>query len=84
MLVVNTPEQAQDFARQMAPLADYDIGQRLEKIAARPLLVWHGEADDVVPVAESVRLERALREAKLDAGLTFITEQGIGLSLIHI
>ncbi|HBV39868.1 MAG TPA: esterase [Erwinia sp.] len=77
-LVVNTPEQAQDFARQMAPLTDYDIGQRLEKIADRPLLVWHGEADDVVPVAESVRLERALREAKLDAGLTFITEQGIG------
>lgn len=77
-LAVHTPEQAQAFAQRMAPLADYDISRQLEKIADRPLLIWHGEADEIVPVAESVRLEKALREAKLDAGLTFLTEQGIG------
>ena len=33
----------------MAPLADYDPCNRLEALANRPLLLWHGEADEVVP-----------------------------------
>ena len=77
-LVAKTPQQKQAFAERMAPLASYDISEQLEKIASRPLLVWHGEADEVVPAAESFRLKNALREAKLDANLTFITEQGVG------
>jgi len=77
-LAVTTPEQKKTFAARMAPLAEYDVSQQLEKLADRPLLVWHGEADEVVPAAESVRLEKALREAKLDARLTFLTEKGIG------
>jgi len=77
-LTVETAEDKQKLAEELAPLAEYDIGQRLEKIADRPLLLWHGEADEVVPVAESLKLEKALREAKLDARLTFLTEQGVG------
>ncbi|WP_147194525.1 esterase [Pantoea sp. CCBC3-3-1] len=77
-LVAKTPEQQQIFAGRMAPLAEYDVSEQLEKLADRPLLVWHGEADDVVPAAESFRLEKAMREAKLDARLTFLTEKGIG------
>lgn len=76
--VAKTPEQARILAERTAPLGQYDVSERLEKIADRPLLVWHGEADEVVPAEESMRLERALREAKLDDQLTFLTEQGVG------
>ena len=77
-LVAKTPDQKKEFADRTAPLADYDVSSRLETIADRPLLLWHGEADEVVPLAESVRLEKALREATLDTNLTYITEKGIG------
>jgi fermentation-respiration switch protein FrsA (DUF1100 family) len=29
----------------------------------RPLLLWHGDADDVVPPEETFRLQQALRQA---------------------
>ncbi|ENJ8188664.1 prolyl oligopeptidase family serine peptidase, partial [Yersinia enterocolitica] len=61
-----------------APLADYDLSHQLEKIAERPLLVWHGEADDVVPAAESARLVQALQVSRRDNHLTYLTEPGIG------
>lgn len=77
-LVAKTAEQKKALLERLAPLADYDVSPRLEKLADRPLLVWHGEADEVVPAAESVRLEKAMREAKLDANLTYIVESGIG------
>ncbi|WP_380184093.1 esterase [Kalamiella sp. sgz302252] len=75
-LASDAPEEA--FAQRIAPLAAYEVSHQLEKLADRPLLVWHGEADEVVPAAESLRLERALKEAKLDARLTFLTEPGVG------
>ncbi len=77
-LVVHTSEQHRLFAERMAPLEAYDISQQLEKLATRPLLLWHGEADNVVPVAESRRLQHALHDAALDSHLTWLTEEGIG------
>lgn len=77
-LVAKTSQQQQEFAGRMAPLANYDVSGQLEKLASRPLLVWHGEADEVVPAAESFRLKSALQEARLDANLTFITEKEVG------
>ncbi|KGT94368.1 esterase [Erwinia typographi] len=77
-LAAATPEQKKTLDGRLAPLAEYDVSQQLEKLGDRPLLVWHGDADEVVPAAESARLEKALREAKLDANLTYITERGIG------
>ncbi|CNE74201.1 esterase [Yersinia kristensenii] len=69
---------AAEFERRLAPLADYDLTHQLEKIADRPLLVWHGEADDVVPAAESARLVQALKISGRDKHLTYLTEAGIG------
>lgn len=71
-------ELAGALARQTALLADYDITDRLENIARRPLLIWHGEADELVPVAESLRLQNALSEAQLDDNLTCLIETGVG------
>ncbi|CNH90294.1 esterase [Yersinia pekkanenii] len=67
-----------EFERRVAPLADYDLSHQLDKIAERPLLVWHGEADEVVPAAESARLVQELRTRGRDKHLTYITEAGIG------
>lgn len=77
-LVAHTPEQKETFATRLAPLAPYDPSQQLDKLANRPLLLWHGEADVVVPFAETVRLERALNEAQLDGNMTFLAEKHIG------
>ncbi|MEQ9948416.1 esterase [Pectobacterium aroidearum] len=59
-------------------LADYDVTTRLDALSNRPLLVWHGEADDVVPAAESVRLYQALQARDKLANLTYLTEPGVG------
>ena len=77
-LTAHTPEQKQEFARRMAPLAEYDPCQQLAALANRPLLLWHGEADEVVPFAETVRLETALREQALDGQFTSLSEKHIG------
>lgn len=77
-LVARTPDERQALAERLAPLDEYEVSHQLAKIADRPLLVWHGDADEVVPVAESVRLEKALRESGQDSNLTFLIEKGIG------
>lgn len=77
-LVARTPEQKEAFAARLAPLAPYDPSEQLEKLANRPLLLWHGEADEVVPFAETVRLQKALGEAQLDQQMTALSEKNIG------
>lgn len=77
-VTVTGPEQQAQFTKRMAPLADYDPAARLHNLADRPLLVWHGEADEVVPFAETQRLERALHEQRLDAHLVSLSEKHIG------
>lgn len=67
-----------EFERRLSPLADYELSHQLGKITDRPLLVWHGEADDVVPAAESARLVQELRASGGDKHLTYLTEAGIG------
>ncbi|WP_413728897.1 esterase [Sodalis sp. RH22] len=66
-----------EFERQMAPLAGYEVFHQLEKLANRPLLIWHGEADPLVPATESRRLYQAL-EARGPHQATYLTEPGIG------
>jgi len=77
-MVARTPEQKETFAARLAPLAPYDPSEQLDKLSNRPLLLWHGEADEVVPFAETVRLEKALREAGLDQQMTSLSEKNIG------
>lgn len=77
-LVARTPEQKAALSARLAPLAPYDPCQQLDALANRPLLLWHGEADEVVPFAETVRLARALRETQRDRQITFLSEKQIG------
>lgn len=60
-----------------AELAEWDVEHQLEKLATRPLLLWHGEDDDVVPAAESFRLQQALQQQGLGGQLTFQWQAGV-------
>ena len=75
---LSSPEEWAQFDRLMAPLAAYDPSEKLETLANRPLLLWHGEADEVVPFAETARLVAALRESGQADKMTFFSEPGIG------
>jgi hypothetical protein len=68
---------SRDFDARIAVLADYGLEHQLAKIADRPLLLWHGEADDVVPVAETLRLATELRQSGWDQQLTLLTEPDV-------
>lgn len=70
------PDEAQRASLE-ALLAEWDISQHLPRIADRPLLLWHGDADDVVPPGETFRLQQALKRDGLDAGLTCVWQAGV-------
>ncbi|AIQ99669.1 esterase [Pluralibacter gergoviae] len=58
-------------------LGEWDVGHQLAALANRKLLLWHGEEDDVVPAAESLRLQQALAELGWDANLTSRWQAGV-------
>jgi fermentation-respiration switch protein FrsA (DUF1100 family) len=72
------PLEGEALAQRLAFLDAYDMSAALEKLGNRPLLLWHGEADDLVPADESARLEQALRQAGRAEQLTYLTEPQIG------
>ncbi|HCN98726.1 MAG TPA: esterase [Leclercia sp.] len=71
------PQPSASFAEMVSPLADWEVTTRLPLLADRPLLLWHGEEDDVVPAAETFRLQQALRHEGLDKNLTCLWEAGV-------
>lgn len=60
-----------------AALAEWDVTYALPRLADRPLLLWHGDADDVVPPGDTFRLQQALRREGLDGNLTCLWEAGV-------
>lgn len=76
-LDVTNAAQQETFDAILAPLAKWEVTDQLERVADRPLLLWHGEADDVVPAAESFRLRQALADEQRDARLTTLWEAGV-------
>lgn len=76
-LEITNAAQQETFDAILAPLAKWEVTGQLERVADRPLLLWHGEADDVVPAAESFRLRQALADEQRDARLTTLWEAGV-------
>ncbi|WP_318373297.1 esterase [Enterobacter sp.] len=66
-----------ELQQAIAPLADWEVSRHLPRLADRPLLLWHGEEDDVVPAVETWRLQQALVQAGLDQQLTCVWEAGV-------
>ena len=71
------PQNEQGFDAALAPLASWEVTHALPQLANRPLLLWHGEADDVVPAMETYRLQQALQRDGLDSRLTCLWEAGV-------
>ncbi|MEN3753378.1 esterase [Mangrovibacter yixingensis] len=61
----------------LAPLANYEATQCLAMLASRPLMLWHGEDDDLVPAAESKRLWQLLQQQHLDKHVACYWESGV-------
>ncbi len=76
---VANPVPSPDF--DVDSLNEWDVSHQLASLARRPLLLWHGDADDVVPPEETFRLEQALRQADLAAGLTCVWQKGSAIAL---
>lgn len=60
-----------------AALVEWDVTHALPHLANRPLLLWHGDADDVVPPDGTFRLQQALKNEGLDGNLTCLWEAGV-------
>lgn len=58
-------------------LLDYEVTTRLTAISQRPLLLWHGTEDDVVPASDTVRLQQALISSGQADNLTCLLESGV-------
>ena len=71
------PREQDDVNAVLAPLAEWEVTHALPKLADRPLFLWHGEADDVVPAGETFRLQQALIQEGLDKNLTCRWEAGV-------
>ncbi|AIR70799.1 esterase [Dickeya fangzhongdai] len=67
--------QLQALADRVAP---FDVRHQLDRVSDRPLLLWHGLADELVPAQESARLHRELTARHSHQRLTYLTEAGIG------
>lgn len=68
------PALAGRHAARMQALSAYEVPGHLDRIGNRPLLLWHGERDDIVPFSESLRLRDALASRGLNGNLKLISE----------
>lgn len=66
--------QRQNFEREISPLLSCDILGKTACLAGRPLFVWHGEQDEVVPFNESVQLAQEAEKYGNHQNLTFFSE----------
>ncbi|EKZ4975722.1 esterase [Listeria monocytogenes] len=63
-----------DVDERILALQKYDLTQNITKINNRPLLLWHGKKDDVVPFAYSEKLYQTLVEESLADNVQFIID----------
>lgn len=69
LLLGAPPETVPELARAASPLSHARPG-------APPVLLMHGDADDLVPAAQSIRLAEALREAGSPVELRLVPRAG--------
>lgn len=64
-----------DVNSRIASLNPYDLSEQIEKIGNRPLFLWHGKKDNVVPFAYSEKLYQVLTENKMANDVEFIIDE---------
>lgn len=74
------PLSDEQLKREKAKLVKYDLSKQPEKLAGRPLLIWHGKCDPVVPYSYTYefyeQIKRLYQEKK--ENLKFISDDQAG------
>lgn len=72
----STPINEDDVAKVIEKITPYDLAQRPSALNSRPLFIWHGTADDVVPIAYNERFYRELlKDDRLRKNIHFLREK---------
>ncbi|OCA84283.1 esterase [Bacillus sp. FJAT-27225] len=73
------PQSEEELMVQLEALKEYDLTLQPEKLAGRPLLFWHGQADTTVPHRFAWDFYKSLLAGKNGQGdVKFISEQHAG------
>lgn len=73
----STPVSEKDATRVLDMLQPYDLSLQHDKLHQRPLLIWHGEADEVVPYLHSPKMYEQIKAYYDDISrLRFVGEKG--------
>lgn len=64
-----------DVEARIAELEPYDLSKHLERLGNRPLLLWHGKKDDVVPFKYSEKLVDTLTLENRAENVEFVTDE---------
>lgn len=69
-----TEKKAAEVYQELLP---YDLSKQIQKLNNRPLLIWHGEKDNVVPYRDSSKLHQAVQaQTSFAENIKFVGEQG--------
>ncbi|GIN57414.1 alpha/beta fold hydrolase [Lederbergia ruris] len=77
---VKLPFSDQELEHEYASLKPFDLSMNPEKLAQRPLLIWHGKQDPIVPFQPTFDFYEKSKEAytKVPANLQFIVDAKAG------
>ncbi|MBC1434864.1 esterase [Listeria rocourtiae] len=64
-----------DVDARIRELAPYDLSAAPTKLKNRPLMIWHGKADDVVPFKYSEKLYEVLVEEDMSDNVAFMVDE---------
>ncbi len=70
-----TPEQAPDAYKEGSPVVHVDHH-------AAPFLIMHGDKDPLVPISQSERLHKALKDAKIESTFVVFANEGHGFQTV--
>ena len=72
----NLPVPKKEIERLFTQIKDYDLSLHPEKLADRPLMLWHGEQDAVIPFEQSYSFYKNVKKQyKNKNGIKFIPEK---------
>ncbi|WP_338036444.1 alpha/beta fold hydrolase [Neobacillus notoginsengisoli] len=73
------PYSEEEIHTQLEALKAYDLTLKPEKLAGRPLMFWHGEADTIVPHHYAWSFyETLLADPEREGDLAFVSEKHVG------
>ena len=76
---VELPLSKQEITDLLTNLKRYDLSLNLDRLENRPLFIWHGEKDEIVPYQHAVDFYQQVKERSPNSDfVTFITDKHAG------